>query len=282
MSTSFDQTFIDLFGSEIHAAYQRKGSKLRGLCHNVSGVGGDTYRFPKLGSAVANQKARNSNVVAMDAAHDFVTATLADWYAPEYTDKLDEMKTNISIRAGYVNNAMWALGRRTDQIIIDAWSLTPDEIVTSGGSAGLSEANVNAHREHFDNLDVDYEGRFAVISPIGLSQLIELTNGEFIDADLRGSFGPETYNTGKPVGKWLGFNWLVHSGLTVSGTDRDCYFGHVDATGLVTGKEISVEVNYIPQMVADLVNAHMSQGAVLIKDDAGSAGVVKFRLDETA
>ena len=76
--------------------------------------------FKKLGKGAANTKSRNGDVTAMELAHTNVEATMADFYAPEYIDKLDELKININERQAVAQSAAAALGRKTDEILIAA------------------------------------------------------------------------------------------------------------------------------------------------------------------
>src|SRR3954452_10617026 len=53
MSTSIDQAFVKQFEREVHEAYQRQGSKLRGTVRVKTGVvGGDTV-FQTVGTSAA-------------------------------------------------------------------------------------------------------------------------------------------------------------------------------------------------------------------------------------
>ena len=119
MANTIDQAFIKQFETEVHLAYQRMGSKLRNTVRS-SNVTGSVARFQKIGKGAANTKARNGDVTAMELAHTNVEATMADFYAPEYIDKLDELKVNINERQAVAQSAAAALGRKTDEILITA------------------------------------------------------------------------------------------------------------------------------------------------------------------
>jgi len=275
VSTSIIQTFVDLFGSETKLAYQRRGSKLRGLLRNVSGVGGDTFRFPKLGEGLANQKARHADVTPMNIQHSNVLATLADFFAPEFVDELDLLKTNESVRADLVTSIAWALGRKTDEIIVDAWNGSGTAGVTTGV---ITKTMVDEARETLDSGNVDMESRFAVIDPSAVTGLLNLAGDEFVDSDFRGDVGPASANAGRPIGMWRSFTWHVHTGLplTLGGPDsRRSFFGHPSASGLVTGKEPQVTIDWIAQKVAWLINGKLSQGAVVID----APGLIEFDID---
>jgi hypothetical protein len=282
MSTSINTAFINLYGSETKLAYQREGAKLRGLVRNVSGVGGSTYRFPKLGTGVANTKARHADVTPMNLAHSNVTATLLDYYAPEYVDELDLLKTNESVRQDYAKSAAYAMGRQTDQQIIDAWVAGVTNAADIESTAtGLTKLKVDWARQTLDERDVPMDGRFFVISPAAVSDLFQLTAEDFSNADFRGNAAVESNAAGRPIGRWMGFDWYCHTGLPVDGSNvRDCFAGHPSASGLAIGKEITASVDWVPEKVAWLINSKMSMGAVLIEDTATATGVVKIEVSE--
>jgi len=119
MASSITNAFITQFEAEVHMAYQRMGSKMKNLVRNINGVTGSTVTFQKLAKGSATTKARHAEVVAMNSAHSNVSASLSDFYAADYVDKLDELKTNIDERGILAKNAAYALGRKTDSIIID-------------------------------------------------------------------------------------------------------------------------------------------------------------------
>ena len=50
----------------------------------------------------------------MELAHTNVEVTMADFYASEYMDKLDDLKININERQAVAQSAAAALGRKTD------------------------------------------------------------------------------------------------------------------------------------------------------------------------
>ena len=120
MSATINNAFITQFESEVHMAYQRMGSKFKILVRVVNGVSGESVKFQKVGTGEATTKARHAEVVAMNISHTNVTATLSDFYASDYVDKLDELKTNIDERSVIAKNEAYDLGRKTDRIINEA------------------------------------------------------------------------------------------------------------------------------------------------------------------
>ena len=179
MSASITNAFITQFEAEVHMAYQRMGSKLKSLVRTVNGVSGESVKFQKVGTGEATSKARHAEVVAMNISHTNVTATLADFYASDYVDNLDELTTNIDERSVVANNAAYALGRKTDSIITDAMSSATTLANNAGAQGGTvaTDMNVDKFQEMqalFGTNDVPDDGqRYWAIGPNQWSNLLD-------------------------------------------------------------------------------------------------------------
>src|SRR3546814_144826 len=118
MSTNVELHFTKQFEKDVHLAYQRMGSKLRNTIRTKSGVKGASTVFQKVGKGTASTKARHGKVPVMNVDHSSVECQLADYYAGDWVDALDEIKLNHDERAVMVNASAYALGRKTDELII--------------------------------------------------------------------------------------------------------------------------------------------------------------------
>ena len=85
-------------------------------------VRGASTVFQKVGKGTAAAKARHGNVPVMNVDHTPVECILQDYYAGDWVDRLDELKTNIDERTVIANAGAYALGRKTDELIIAASS----------------------------------------------------------------------------------------------------------------------------------------------------------------
>ena len=94
-----NDAFVDQFESEIKVAYQQMSSLLRDKVR-VKSVTGDSTTFQNLGKGTAASKSRHGNVPVLNLQHTPVTASMADYYAGEYIDKLDELKIQHDERGG--------------------------------------------------------------------------------------------------------------------------------------------------------------------------------------
>ncbi len=268
MSTSIDKAFVKQFEREVHEAYQRMGSKLRMTVRAKSNVQGASTTFQKVGKGVASTKARHGQVPVMNIDHSPVECLLADYYAGDWVDKLDELKVNIDERAVIANAGAYALGRKTDELIIDALD---DAAVQSAGTGadGMTSAKVLAAFEKLGAGDVPDDGqRTAVVGWQQWSNLLALK--EFASADY---VGPEELPwRGTQAKRWLGTLWLPHSGLPKTGNVRSCFWFHKTAVGHASGADVASDVTWHGDRAAHFVNNMMSQGACLID----AAGVVKL------
>ena len=174
MTATIDQAFVKQFEAEVHMAYQRMGSKLKSMVRNVNGVKGNTVQFQKVAKGSASTKARHAEVVAMNSVHSNVTATLSDFYAADYVDKLDELKVNIDERNIVAQNAAYALGRKTDSIITDTFDAGATALAnnSAGATTGMNLDKAQNVFEIFGNNDVPDDGqRYWVVGPKQWSDL---------------------------------------------------------------------------------------------------------------
>jgi len=262
MSTSISTAFIKQFEAEVHMAYQRMGSKLANTVRQTKNVKGSQARFQKVGTGAAVTKNRHSEVPTMDIAHTTVDVTLADFYASDYVDTLDEMKTNVDERQVLAQSSAAALGRKTDQLILDVLDAGTNSNNIVHGSAALTLAKTLAIYEAFGDADIPDDGqRYFVVSPAGWADLLAID--QFSNADYVGD-AQLPFAGGMTAKRWLGFMWFTHSGLTKASTTRNTHAYPKSAIGLATGADIKTEVNYIPEKVAHLTTSYMSMQAVAI------------------
>ena len=139
MSTSVSNVFIEHFGAEVHAAYQRMGSKLRNMVRVRNDVKGSTTVFHKIGSGVAMPKSRHGMVPVMNVSHESVKCSLQDYYAGDWVDRLDELKLSFDERMAVAQAGAYALGRQTDALLIKAMHDNTSTTTLAADSSWLNE-----------------------------------------------------------------------------------------------------------------------------------------------
>jgi hypothetical protein len=271
MSISISNAFVTLFDAEVKQAYQAD-AVLRNTVRLRTGVTASTHKFPKIGAGVAQVRVPQTDVTPLNVTYSQATVTLTDYIAAEYSDIFNQAKVNFDERQELVQVVAKAIGRRSDQMIIDALaaSSTSLTVATSiGGSAtNMNMAKLREAARLMNTANVPAEDRYMLIHASQLSSLLSetaVTSSDFnsVKALVQGD-----------ITSFMGFNFITigdrsEGGLTGggSGSTRKVYAYHKMAIGMAESMAIRSEINYIPEKTSWLVSSMFSAGAVAI--DAG-------------
>ena len=277
MSKFLSSVAVIEFDSMVKHAYQGMGL-LKSAVTVRNNVVGDTYKFRRMGKGLANQKSTSDLVTPMDVSHEFKVATLSNWNAPEYTDIFDAAEVNFDEKQELANTIAGALGRRTDQLVIDAMDAsTPLTSAVAAGGTNLTMAKVIAAQVALRDQGVPNTELFAVIEAQGLGGLLndeKATSGDYqaIKALVSGE-----------INTLCGFNFVIvetrtEGGLTEAANVVDSWFFQRPAVGLAIGMDMKTEINWIPERTAWLTNGMLKAGSV-VRDEGG---LVKVQYDKTA
>ena len=276
MATTIDQAFVKQFEREVHEAFQRQGSKLRNTVRVINNVNGSEAVFQKVGKGTASTKSTHGMVPVMNLDHSAVTATLQDFYAGDWVDRLDELKINIDERQIITNAGAYALGRKADELIINELASVGAGQEIADGNVGMTLTKVLDALTMLGDADVPDDGeRYAVVGWKQWSELLQIS--EFSSSDF---VGPDElpFRATMQAKRWLGTLWIPHSGLPIDGSDiRSCFWYHKSAIGHAAGADVATDITWHGDRAAHFVNNMMSQGSALID----AAGVVEIKCDET-
>jgi len=265
MST-LSPAFITLFDAEVKQAYQAK-AQLVGAVRQRRGVEGSTVKFPKVGKGVATVRVPQSDVTPLNVAFSQVTATLQDWNAAEYADIFNQAKVNFDERQELVQVVANAIGRRQDQIILDALAASSTGNVVDenegGTDTGLNVAKLRAAKKLLDKNNVPMDNRHIVIHANSLASILGETSVTSADFNTVRALVSGELNT------FLGFTFhtigdRAEGGLPIASAERKLWAFHRDAIGYAEGIAPRTEINYIPEKTSFLVNAVFSAGAIAI------------------
>lgn len=281
MAVSLSNAFVTLFDAEVKQAYQGK-AMLVGAVRQRRGVEGSQVRFPRVGRGVAMPRVTQTDVTPMNVGFSNVTCTLQDWNAAEYSDIFSQAKVNFDERSELVQVVGAAIGRRQDQLILDALNAASGT-GTVANSIGGANTNMNVAKLReaarlLNRNNVPSEGRHIIIHANSLNAMLEQTSVTSSD-----------FNTVKAlvqgeINSFMGFTFHVlgdrgEGGLPIDGSsDRTLFAFHQDAIGYAEGIAPRTEINYIPEKTSWLVNALFSAGAVAIDPE----GIVKITARDTA
>lgn len=265
MST-LSPAFVTLFDAEVKQAYQAK-AQLVGAVRQRRGVEGSTVKFPKVGRGVATVRVPQSDVTPLNVAFSQVTCTLQDWNAAEYSDIFNQAKVNFDERQELVQVVANAIGRRQDQIILDALAASSTaNVVTEdegGTDTGLNVAKLRAAKRLLDKNNVPMDNRHIIIHANSLASILGETSVTSADFNTVRALVSGELNT------FLGFTFhtigdRAEGGLPIADSERKLWAFHRDAIGYAEGIAPRSEINYIPEKTSFLVNAVFSAGAIAI------------------
>ena len=285
MSYQLSSAAIAAFDAMVKHAYASRGHLLRDCVRVRTGVVGSTHKFPKMGQGAAHLRgAPQTDVVPMNVAHSGVTATLADYEAPEYTDIFSQQKVNYDEKAELAQVLGDAMGRLEDQIIINAL------VAGTFGATNSMAADVGGA-----NTNLNVEKVYAAAKLLGVANVPSEDRVFIAHENQKAALLTETpvtssdYNSVKAlvngqIDTWMGFKWKwlgdrTEGGLPMADADdRKCYAFHKMAVGLAEGIAQRTSVDWIPHKTSWLSNAIFSAGAVTIDQP----GVIQILCDDDA
>ena len=271
MSLNLSTAFVAAYTERAKAAYQ-KGARLGGTVREVTGVVGSTHRFDVYGKITAPLHIPNSPVTFTNPTVSVATATLADYSPAILTDKFDQQKIRwdeVMMSADAIGKA---LGRRKDQIVIDAMTnATPSNTIAYNDSSMANNAfNVGRLRYAKSLLDddgVDEGDRHIAVRADALRQLLGSTAATSHDYAAVKSLVNGEVNT------FLGFKFhtietRTEGGLPLNtGTRYYAYAWHKEAVGYAEGIGPQIEIARETQYRSRAVYGDLSAGAVVIEAD---------------
>ena len=279
MSINVSNVAVTQFESDVHAEFQAKGFKTRNCVKLRTNVVGATLSFPVSSEGIAQQKTIQADVTPMNIQYAPVPLTLQNWHASDYSDIFSQAEINFSERMELVTISAMSIGRRMDQMVIDALdAAVPATIIVDGGTnftyAKVREAIAGLHANNAGD-----NGIYALISAEAEKKLLDedkLTSSDFVNSRV-------IENGGLQGLKLAGINWIVfgnmtEGGLTKVGDIRQCYMFDKMAIGMGIGIDFRTEVNYVPEKLSWLVSSVFKANAVAIDP----LGIAKIAIDEAA
>jgi len=265
MAVGVSNAFVQLFDAEVKQAYQAQRA-LAGVVRERTNVEGSQVKFPKIGKGTATIRVPQTDVTPLNVSYSQVTATMSDYIAAEYSDIFSQQKINFDERRELVQVVSGAIGRRMDQLVIDALSGsgTSLTVATTVGGAGtnMNLAKLLEAKELLDTGNVPAQDRCMLIHASGLAALLDDTKIASSDYAAVKALVQGQLDT------FLGFKFITigdrdEGGLPKPST-RTCFAFHKDAIGMGIGMNQKTEINYVAEKTSFLVASMFSAGAVAI------------------
>lgn len=264
------------FDALVKAKYHSRGFLLRDTVRMKNNVIGATVQFRKVNQVIAVPTAYLAAVTIQDPGYTKATATLVKYTAPTAVDEVQELTINFDAKMENALLVAQAMGRRSDQIIIDALAADPGDTIADGGTNFTYDKFTQA-LEFFDNYAVPLAERFVAMSASNFRSL--LGDDQFVST----FYTKNDVIDRARIREYLGFNVIVipemtEGGLPVSGNITTALAWHKMSSGMGIGENFRTEVNYIAQNTSWLINGVFSAGAAVIDN----RGVLAIDCDTTA
>ena len=270
MATTASVNFKTEFDPLVKQAYQGE-ALLMGKVRTRSDVNAKTYSFPKLGKGIASLRIPQTDVVPMNVVHTAATVTLVDWDASDYSAVEDLDKLAFDEKRELVMSAAKAIGRRLDQIIINAMdtSAFATQVATSvgGTNTSLNVEKIMRAKRLLDANGVPQTERVIVANAAA-----------FENAFLQTEIGSSDFNVTKALATgelktFGGFEFIMiedranEGGIPISSTTRNCFAFHKNAVGLAMTGGVRSSVDWIPEKKSWLMTSAVTAGAVTVDTD---------------
>ena len=275
MSKNLSAVASKQFDSEVKQAYQGVGI-LKPTTTLREGVVGDTYNFRKMGQGIAQQKPSQAEVIPMDVEHELNPVVLQNWHASEYTDIFDQAEVNFSEVSELAFTIAAALGRRDDQLIIDALDSTLNGFDYSAAgqqvdnqAAAFSVDTLLAAMQIADDSNWPSDMRHIVWGSKEKQQLLQTTEATSAD------FNTVRTLVNGEINSFMGFMFHMcgarrEGGMPVGNVAADVaqsYAYHTPSVGYANGLGPRTEVNYIPERTSWLSTGLLKANAILRDTD---------------
>ena len=270
MARQVQENFLISFDVDVKQAYQET-MKLRGTCRTRVGVIGKTHRFPVFGKGMAVPRVARTPVVPIGASQGYKELTLTDWQAAEYSGIEELDKINYDERRELAKMVASAIGRRSDQLMLDAMSGDTNIVpvpMDLGGSNVFNLDKLLRLRTLMSDNGVPAEGRFIAVRPAVIEQALKLEQVGSVDYNTMRALSSGELNT------YAGFRFIEIAGNRKEGGLPETVAGdvhtitsfawHRDAVGVGIGRDMSIDMDWIPDMRSWLIYAGYTGGACVI------------------
>lgn len=276
-----DNAAVAQYDAEVKQSYQGS-AYLKERVKVKSGVVGQTHFFRRIGKGQATQHTSSELITPVDYSHTKIAATLTNWRIGDYTDLFDDAETNIDERMEIAQADADALGRREDQLIIDAMDDASGIAGTVDEDFGGTDSSLTADKlRRAINFLRSKQARgmdpTVVVNADALEGALaetQITSSDFqvFKALTQGDMNGQ---------KAFGFHWVVmedrdEGGLPENSTNiRTNFAFDRRAVGLAHAIEPRSYVDWVPERLSWLSQAVVKAGAAAI-DPEGIVAIESF------
>jgi len=286
LSLSLSNVAQTEFDALVKIEYRSRGFILRDTLRIRTDVIGSTCQFRKVGQVIANPVAYQNTIAIQDPGFVALTATLVKYAAGTAVDEIQDLTVNFDSKRELAMVVAMAIGRRSDQIVIDAAIAgygAPAQPVIAAAGTNMSYAKLRHVVQYFEQDAVPIGERYVAMSGNNLRALLADDHivSRFFTSNDAAVDGTLQYKD------LLSMNVRIIPDMTEGGIPfntggsganvRNCFAWHKMAMGMAIGQDMRTEVNYLPRETSWFVNGLFFAGAVIVDN----RGVFYIDADET-
>lgn len=261
MATQLSNNLITIFDSEVKHIYQSEGFTLDGTVRKKTG-NAKTFKFPVYGSLTAEDHVPGQNANIQNASQRQATVVAKDRRVVSATDKFENLQVNYDDRQEAARAQAMAMGRDSDQLIIDALATsTTTKTVTEAATAGLTLAKLKSAVELMEKDEIDlgactflgtYKQKQQLLDEIKATSSDYVSSRPLETGNFDGFLG---------VGKFIWIGARKEGGLPIASSKRKNFLWHKDSIGLGEVLNVETRTDWDALLGADLVQSYYSAGA---------------------
>ena len=277
MSISLTNVQQTEFDALVKMEYHSRGFLLRDTIRIRTDVIGNTCQFRKVGQVIANQVGYQNTIAIQDPQFTAWTATLLKYAAGTGVDEIQDLTVNFDSKRELAMVVAMAIGRRSDQIIINSFAGNASTTVAAGGT-NCSYSKLRNVVQVFEQNAVPLPERFYICSGNNLRALLASDQliSRFYTSNDAVVDGTLNYKDVLSMNVRIIPN-MTEGGLPLNGTVRSTYAYALMSTGMAIGQDMRTEVNYLPRETTWFVNGLFFAGAVVIDN----LGLIEVDCDES-
>ena len=259
MSNAIDTALVQTYRSNIEIQFQQKGSRLRNTVR-VESQKSEFDFYDRIGPVDAVEiQSRHSDTPLLETPHSRRRIGMRDFDWADMIDRPDKIRMLADPTSSYTQNAVYSLGRKMDDIIIEA-ATGPASTGKSGATSetfpasqkiannyveqgaavtsNLTIGKLRRARYLFDSNEAldDGDGLTLVVSASQIQALLRTVEATSSD-----------YNTVRAlvngeINSFMGFNFVRTERLGKTSATRHCLAYPTSAITLAVGTDINVDV----------------------------------------
>ena len=281
MSTEITVAFVQQYTDNVIMLSQQQGSRLEPAVATKSGVIGENTYFERIGATAAVERTtRHGDSPLVNTPHSRRRVSMKPYDWGDMVDEPDQVRMLIRPESKYAMNAVWALGRTKDDIIIAAMygnaytgkdgSTTValpsgQKVAQDGTPSSLTVGKLRKAKVLLDAAEVDpVDPRYIVASALAIDALLGDTTVTSADYNVVKALVQGEIDT------FVGFKFIRSQRLPLvtTGTYRAAYCWAKTGMGLAIGTEIKTKiVERADKNFSVYVWASMDLGATRIEDE---------------